>query len=81
MVPAGIRDGPVPIATRCVSRSGRLLLVFMFPVVRRARSGEERTTPSSGGRAHWHRFRWAGDDAFSGSSIYACRCGEVRPAP
>jgi hypothetical protein len=32
-------------------------------------------------RVHWHRFRWTGDDAFSGASLYACRCGEVRPAP
>jgi hypothetical protein len=55
--------------------------VFTFPVVRRARSGEGEATPSSGGRAHWHRFRWTGDDAFSGSSLYACRCGVVRPAP
>jgi len=30
---------------------------------------------------HWHRFRWSRDDAFSGSSLYTCRCGVVRPAP
>jgi hypothetical protein len=64
-----------------VSRSGRLLFVFTLPVVRRARSGEGEASTSSGGRAHWHRFRWTGDDAFSGSSLYACRCGVVRPAP
>ncbi|MFQ1003258.1 hypothetical protein [Modestobacter sp. SSW1-42] len=29
---------------------------------------------------HLHRFRRAGDDPFSGSSLYACRCGVVRPA-
>ncbi len=33
------------------------------------------------GRLHRHRFRWVGDDPFSGSSLYACRCGVVRPAP
>ncbi|WP_199522253.1 hypothetical protein [Geodermatophilus marinus] len=33
------------------------------------------------GRLHLHRFRWAADDAFSGSSLYACRCGVVRPSP
>jgi hypothetical protein len=60
--------------------SGRLLLVFTLPVVRRVLSGGERTTPSSDGRGHRHRFRWVGDDAFSGSSLYACRCGVVRPA-
>ncbi|WP_336033940.1 hypothetical protein [Geodermatophilus sp. FMUSA9-8] len=32
-------------------------------------------------RRHWHRFRWVGEDAFSGASLYACRCGVVRPAP
>ncbi|MCZ2829876.1 hypothetical protein O2W14_13615 [Modestobacter sp. VKM Ac-2986] len=29
---------------------------------------------------HLHRFRRAGDDPFSGSGLYACRCGVVRPA-
>jgi len=28
-----------------------------------------------------HRFRRIGDDPFSGASLYACRCGLVRPAP
>ncbi|ADB73205.1 hypothetical protein Gobs01_01599 [Geodermatophilus obscurus DSM 43160] len=32
------------------------------------------------GRVHRHRFRWTEDDAFSGSSLYACHCGVVRPA-
>ncbi|MGY1769929.1 hypothetical protein [Blastococcus sp. SYSU D00813] len=27
-----------------------------------------------------HRFRWSGEDVFSGSSLYTCRCGAVRPA-
>lgn len=30
--------------------------------------------------AHVHWFRRVGDDAFSGSSLYACRCGQVRAA-
>ncbi|WP_158657485.1 hypothetical protein [Blastococcus saxobsidens] len=28
---------------------------------------------------HVHWFRWSGADPFSGSSLYACRCGVVRP--
>ncbi|WP_170977760.1 hypothetical protein [Blastococcus sp. CCUG 61487] len=28
---------------------------------------------------HLHWFRRVGDDAFSGGSLYRCRCGEVRP--
>jgi hypothetical protein len=28
---------------------------------------------------HVHRFRWHSEDAFSGSNLYACRCGSVRP--
>ncbi|MGY1745208.1 hypothetical protein [Blastococcus sp. SYSU D00695] len=30
-------------------------------------------------RLHLHRYRWLRDDAFSGSSLYGCRCGSVRP--
>ncbi|MGY1642833.1 hypothetical protein ACI782_17140 [Geodermatophilus sp. SYSU D00703] len=32
-------------------------------------------------RPHVHWFRRLGDDPFSGASLYACRCGQVRPAP
>ncbi|CCG01364.1 conserved protein of unknown function [Blastococcus saxobsidens DD2] len=28
---------------------------------------------------HLHWYHWAGHDAFSGSTLYACRCGVVRP--
>ncbi|MEU2349057.1 hypothetical protein [Modestobacter sp. NPDC049651] len=28
---------------------------------------------------HLHGFRRSGDDPFSGASLYACRCGVVRP--
>ena len=28
---------------------------------------------------HVHRFRWTAEDPFSPSSLYRCRCGEVRP--
>ncbi|WP_147251776.1 hypothetical protein [Blastococcus sp. TF02-8] len=27
---------------------------------------------------HLHWFRWSGEDAFSGSSLYTCRCGQAR---
>ena len=30
---------------------------------------------------HVHWFRRVGDDPFSSASLYACRCGVVRPAP
>jgi hypothetical protein len=29
---------------------------------------------------HLHRFRWAGEDAFSSASLYRCACGVVRSA-
>ena len=28
---------------------------------------------------HVHWFRWADDDLLSNGSLYACRCGVVRP--
>ena len=28
---------------------------------------------------HVHWFRWAGDDLVGNGSLYACRCGVVRP--
>ncbi|MCZ2829877.1 hypothetical protein O2W14_13620 [Modestobacter sp. VKM Ac-2986] len=28
---------------------------------------------------HLHRYTRSGDDPFSGSSLYRCRCGVVRP--
>ncbi|MGY1845558.1 hypothetical protein [Modestobacter sp. SYSU DS0875] len=31
-------------------------------------------------RGHVHRFRTRIDDPFSGSVLYACRCGLERPA-
>ena len=40
------------------------------------------TTPggaTTGRVLHLHRYSWAGDDPFSGSSLYRCRCGVVRP--
>jgi hypothetical protein len=43
---------------------------------RRGRSEPARAHP----RLHVHWFRWVGDDAFGGGSLYACRCGVVRPA-
>jgi hypothetical protein len=33
----------------------------------------------SGRLPHLHRYTWAGDDPFSASSLYRCRCGVVRP--
>jgi hypothetical protein len=32
-------------------------------------------------RPHVHWFRYWRDDPFSSASLYACRCGVVRPAP
>jgi len=61
-------------------RTGQTLLVFTLPVVSRTRSGEAPAMPSSGGRVHWHRFRRAGDDPFSGSSVYACAALRCRPS-
>ncbi|NEK84279.1 hypothetical protein GCU60_00615 [Blastococcus saxobsidens] len=29
---------------------------------------------------HVHWFRYSGADPFSGSSMYSCRCGVVRPS-
>ncbi|GAB3196377.1 hypothetical protein GCM10027261_18940 [Geodermatophilus arenarius] len=45
------------------------------------RPGEWRPdVPAAARRRHlWHRFRWVGEDSFSGVSLYACRCGRVRP--
>ncbi|MGY2066420.1 hypothetical protein [Blastococcus sp. SYSU DS0619] len=40
-----------------------------------------RQSPTAGARptpTHVHWFRYRGDDPFSGSSLYACRCGQVR---
>ena len=36
--------------------------------------------PAAPGPLHLHRFAWYSDDPFSGSSLYRCRCGVVRPA-
>ncbi|WP_216870795.1 hypothetical protein [Modestobacter excelsi] len=45
-------------------------------------AGPRPTTRSDAGRTDWHlhRYGYAGADAFSGSSLYRCRCGVVRPA-
>jgi hypothetical protein len=32
-------------------------------------------------RTHVHWFRYWRDDPFSSATLYACRCGVVRPAP
>ncbi|MGY1594306.1 hypothetical protein ACI79D_20205 [Geodermatophilus sp. SYSU D00708] len=59
------------------------MIALLPPTRPRTRSGEWRPAPipQSPVRCRWHRFRWAGEDAFSGASLYACRCGAVRPAP
>lgn len=31
------------------------------------------------GFLHLHRYTWYAEDPFSGHSLYACRCGRVRP--
>ena len=45
-------------------------------------AGPQPTTRSDVSRTPWHlhRYSYAGADAFSGSSLYRCRCGVVRPA-
>jgi len=48
-----------------------------------ARASTAGTVPGgavTGRVLHLHRYRRTGDDPFSGSSLYACRCGVVRPA-
>ncbi|WP_171058126.1 hypothetical protein [Modestobacter altitudinis] len=35
---------------------------------------------ADGASWHLHRYTRSGDDPFSGSSLYRCRCGVVRPA-
>jgi hypothetical protein len=59
-----------------------------LPLRRRIGQDDHVTTPiraqQAGARrtsvlGHWHRFRWVGEDAFSTASLYACRCGVVRP--
>ena len=34
--------------------------------------------PTAEAQWHLHWFRRVGDDPFSGSTLYACRCGVVR---
>ena len=43
------------------------------------RTGERRAVAVSHSPLHIHWFRWLEADPFSGSSLYACRCGIVRP--
>jgi hypothetical protein len=45
-------------------------------------AGPQPTNRSDASRTAWHlhRYSYAGADAFSGSSLYRCRCGVVRPA-
>jgi len=53
------------------------------PVIDVLRTTLSATTPArgtAGGRLHVHRYVWSGDDPFSSSSLYRCRCGVVRPA-
>lgn len=46
---------------------------------RRLRGAARALEDVAGRRGHLHWFRYAGADPFSGSSLYACRCGVVRP--
>ena len=49
----------------------------------RSRSAEERRLtperPAVLSRWHLHRYRRTGPDDFGTGSLYACRCGVVRP--
>ncbi|MGY1631516.1 hypothetical protein ACI784_07395 [Geodermatophilus sp. SYSU D01186] len=51
------------------------MIALLRVLARRPRTGHREVTWP----CHRHRFSWAGDDAFSSSSLYACRCGVVRP--
>ncbi|MCA0144875.1 hypothetical protein [Blastococcus sp. LR1] len=44
-----------------------------------ASNAERQSQLRAAGARHVHWFRYAGADPFSGSSLYACRCGVVRP--
>ena len=46
-----------------------------------ARAASAASVPgvTAGRVPHLHRYTWTGDDPFSGSSLYRCRCGVVRP--
>ncbi len=57
----------------------RSVLALLGRVVLGPRSEDGRPVAENPRRLHRHRFRWASDDSFSGSSHYACRCGEIRP--
>ncbi len=59
---------------RPATQSGTMQGVSLLPPAEPGRSGVRQ-------RLHRHRFRWVREDPFSGSSLYACRCGVVRPAP
>ncbi|CCG01366.1 protein of unknown function [Blastococcus saxobsidens DD2] len=69
------RDGLPPGTTGCHTGPMRdpsgasVGLPRLASLVRRASSATR----------HLHHFRWRSPDPFSGSSLYACRCGEVRP--
>jgi len=71
------RYAPLSLSERVGQNAARV----HSPGARPCPFGDGLPVPVTGARTHWHRFRWAGDDAFSGSSLYACRCGVVRPAP
>jgi hypothetical protein len=55
------------------------LLVTLGDVLDIGSPRGRRTPPSRVSPAHLHWFRWSRYDEFSGASLYACRCGVVRP--
>src|SRR3954447_12130401 len=65
--------GPPPV------NAGTLLTVFTRTSGRRT-GGRRVVAALPRPRVHVHWFRWSGDDPFSGSSLYTCRCGVVRPS-
>jgi hypothetical protein len=63
-----------------MTRSLGDLLVTAASSAQRAMSGARPGNASTLQRVvHVHRFRRAGDDPFSSATLYACRCGVVRP--
>jgi hypothetical protein len=67
---------PLPHAVRVTRALGGLLLTTPPQTAVRSRSDQKR---DSGGVLHLHRYLRSGDDPFSGSSLYRCRCGVTRP--
>ena len=71
------RRGPlVPVQ---LHRDGMIPRMIRALAARALGAGNASGTTAAGRVLHRHRYTWSGDDPFSGSSLYRCRCGIVRP--